>query len=145
MTGMEVSTCAKYNLHPIVCILNNDGYGTQRHIIDGPFNNIHPWKYTKICELLNYGKAVKVKTKGALEATLKEAFANTKDMYLIEVVVPRDNCSEPLRRMAEHMSSQRDVNKRKNELELTGFQSCARSLAFSISSSVMESARSLRI
>ncbi len=114
MTGIELSTVAKEGMNPIVCIINNDGYGTQRHIIDGPFNNIHPWKYTKICELLNYGKAVKVKTKGALEATLKEAFANTKDMYLIEVVVPRDNCSEPLRRMAEHMSSQRDVNKRKS-------------------------------
>ncbi len=60
MTGMELSTCAKYSLHPIVCILNNDGYGTQRHIIDGPFNDIHPWDFTKIPEVLNYGKSVRV-------------------------------------------------------------------------------------
>jgi indolepyruvate decarboxylase len=73
MTGLEVSTCAKYNMHPIVCILNNDGYGTQRHIIDGPFNNIHRWEYAKIRDVINYGKSVKVLTKGDLEKALKEA------------------------------------------------------------------------
>jgi len=111
MTGIELSTAAKEGMKPIVCLLNNDGYGTQRHIIDGPFNNIHPWHYTKLCDLLNYGKAVRVTTKGELETALKEAFAGD-DMVLIEVVVPRDNCSASLRRMAEQMSNQRDVNKR---------------------------------
>ncbi len=112
MTGIELSTAAKEGMKPIVCLLNNDGYGTQRHIIDGPFNNIHPWHYTKICDLLNYGRAVRVTTKGELETALKDAFAGN-EMVLIEVVVPRDNCSASLRRMAEQMSNQRDVNKRK--------------------------------
>ena len=112
MTGIELSTAAKEGMKPIVCIINNDGYGTQRHIIDGPFNNIHPWHYTKICDLLSYGKAVRVTTKGALEDVLTNAFS-TDEMHLIEVVVPRDNCSAPLKRMAEQMSKERDVNKRK--------------------------------
>ena len=64
MTGMELSTAAKEGFKPIVCIINNDGYGTQRHIIDGKFNNIHPWKYTKICDMLGYGRAARVTTKG---------------------------------------------------------------------------------
>jgi len=112
MTGVELSTCAKYGMKPIVCILNNDGYGTQRHIIDGPFNNIHRWNYTKICELLGYGKSVKVDTKGALESVLKEA-ANTAEMYVIEVTIPRDDCSRPLRRMAEGLGKLRDAEKKK--------------------------------
>ncbi len=111
MTGIELSTAAKEGMKPIVCLLNNDGYGTQRHIIDGPFNNIHPWHYTKICDLLGYGRAVRVTTKGELLIALKDAFAGD-EMVLIEVVVPRDNCSASLRRMAEQMSKQRDVNKR---------------------------------
>jgi indolepyruvate decarboxylase len=111
MTGIELSTAAKEGMKPIVCLLNNDGYGTQRHIIDGPFNNIHPWHYTKICDLLGYGKAVRVTTKGELQTALSDA-VNGNDMVLIEVVVPRDNCSPSLRRMAEQMSKQRDVNKR---------------------------------
>jgi indolepyruvate decarboxylase len=111
MTGMEVSTCAKYGMHPIVCILNNDGYGTQRHIIDGAFNNIHRWEYAKIRDVLNYGKSCKVHTKGELEKVLKEASA-AKEMYIIEVIIPRTDCSPPLRRLTNNLSEIRDANKR---------------------------------
>src|SRR5208337_4131355 len=112
MTGMELSTCAKYGLHPIVCILNNDGYGTQRHIIDGKFNDIHPWKYTRICDVLGYGKAARVARKGELEAALQEAFADESQMHVIEVVVPREGCSRALLRFATQMANERDVNRR---------------------------------
>ena len=112
MTGMELSTCAKYNLHPIVCILNNDGYGTQRHIIDGPFNDIHRWEYTKIRDVLNYGKSVRVTTAGELETALKDA-AKSKEMFIIEVMIPRDDCSRALRRMANGLADMRDADRRK--------------------------------
>jgi indolepyruvate decarboxylase len=111
MTGMELSTAAKYGMHPIVCILNNDGYGTQRHIIDGPFNDIHPWEYTRICDVLNYGRAVRTRTRGELEKALKDATA-AKEMVIIEVMLPRDDCSQPLRRMAEALGELRDSAKR---------------------------------
>lgn len=112
MTGLEVSTFAKYNLHPIICILNNDGYGTQRHIIDGPFNNIHRWEYAKIRDVINYGKSMKVHTKGELEKALKQATADD-DLYIIEVIIPRTDCSEPLRRLTTNLSEIRDAGKRK--------------------------------
>lgn len=111
MTGMELSTCAKYGQAPIVCVLNNDGYGTQRHIIDGPFNDIRRWEYAKVRDVLDYGKSVKVHTKGELEKALKEATASD-EMHLIEVMIPRDDCSEPLRRMASALGELRDANKR---------------------------------
>lgn len=111
MTGMEVSTCAKYGMHPIVCILNNDGYGTQRHIIDGAFNNIHRWEYAKIRDVLGYGKSSKVRTRGELADVLKEASA-AKEMYIIEVIIPRDDCSPPLKRLTRNLSEIRDANKR---------------------------------
>ena len=90
--------------------LVNDGYGTQRHIIDGPFNNIHRWEYTKIRDVLNYGRAIKVDTKGALEKALKEA-ALTNEMYLIEAIIPRDDCSRSLRRMGEKLGELRNKDK----------------------------------
>ncbi len=111
MTGIELSTCAKYGMNPVVCVLNNDGYGTQRHIIDGPFNNIRMWDYTKICDLLGYGKAVRVHTKGELEAALKAA-PSTPEMQLIEVIIPRDDCSRSLRRMAQRLGEMRDAEKK---------------------------------
>ena len=111
MTGMELSTMAKYQQKPVVIIINNDGYGTQRHIIDGAFNNIHPWHYTKICDVLGYGKAIRADTKGAFDDAIKEAVA-TDELYVIEAVVPRDDCSTALRRMGELLGKLRDKEKR---------------------------------
>jgi indolepyruvate decarboxylase len=110
MTGIELSTCAKYNLHPIVLVLNNDGYGTQRKIIDGPFNEIHQWNYTKVCDLLGYGRSMRVRTNGELESALAEA-AKLNEMTLIEVMLPRDDSSRPLRRMAAALAKMRDTRK----------------------------------
>lgn len=107
MTGIELSTVAKYGLAPVVIIINNDGYGTQRHILDGPFNNIRMWDYTKICELINYGKGVRVTTKGQLDDALLEA-ATYNELYLIEVVVPQNDCSAGLKRMGEALRDLRN-------------------------------------
>lgn len=111
MTGIELSTAAKYNMAPVVCVLNNDGYGTQRHIIDGPFNNIQPWDYTQLPALLRKGKGVRVTTKGELDAALKEA-EKSKELFLIEAVIPRDSCSPSLKRMGEKLGEMRDAKKR---------------------------------
>mgnify|MGYP000157884203 CR=1 FL=1 len=110
MTGIELSTAAKAGMKPIVCILNNDGYGTQRHIIDGSFNNIHPWDYTKLTELLRYGKGFRVTTNAELTKALQYAFSHD-EMALIEVVVPRDDCSRTLKRMGEELGKLRDKKK----------------------------------
>ena len=111
MTGIELSTVAKYGMKPVVFVLNNDGYGTQRHILDGVFNNILMWNYTKMTDLLGYGKAYKVDTCGALEAAITEAVASDT-MTLIEVIIPKDDCSPSLRRMGEELGRQRDADKR---------------------------------
>lgn len=107
MTGMELSTIAKYRLNPVVILINNDGYGTQRHILDGEFNNIHMWDYTKICELLGYGQARKVTTKGEFDTALKEA-KESDELYLIEVIIPKNDSSPSLRRMGEAIGKLRN-------------------------------------
>ncbi|MBD0359896.1 MAG: alpha-keto acid decarboxylase family protein, partial [Nitrososphaeraceae archaeon] len=45
MTGMEISTISRFALNPIIIVLNNNGYGTERPMLDGPFNDILPWNY----------------------------------------------------------------------------------------------------
>jgi indolepyruvate decarboxylase len=109
MTGIELSTAAKYGMKPIVFVLNNDGYGTQRHILDGPFNEILQWNYTKLTDMLGVGQSFKVDTLGALE----DAIAASADaLTLIEVMIPRDDCSPSLKRMGEELGKQRDRDKR---------------------------------
>lgn len=110
MTGTELSTAAKYGMKPIVFVINNDGYGTQRHILDGAFNNILMWNYTKLTEMLGVGTSYKVATLGALESAITDALA-LDTLALIEVIVPRDDASRSLRRMGEELGKQRDKNK----------------------------------
>ena len=111
MTGIELSTAVKFGMKPIVFVLNNDGYGTQRFIIDGPFNEILPWNYTKLTELFGAGVSKTVRTLGEVENAFKEAMAS--DVFtLIEVIVPRDACSPGLRRAGEELGRLRDKEKR---------------------------------
>jgi indolepyruvate decarboxylase len=56
MTGMEISTAGRYHLNPIVIILNNSGFGTERPMIDGEFNDVASWKYHRIPEITGYLK-----------------------------------------------------------------------------------------
>ena len=58
MTGTELSTTIRYGLNPIVLILNNQGYGTVRPFIEGPFNDIENWDYTRVPELFGTGSRV---------------------------------------------------------------------------------------
>ena len=52
MTGMELSTIARHGLNPIVVVLNNHGYTTERFLLDGPFNDIQDWAYHKVPEVV---------------------------------------------------------------------------------------------
>lgn len=111
MTGIELSTIAKMRMNPVVFIINNDGYGTQRHIIDGPFNEIHSWDYPKLCELLRYGKAYRVTTHQELADCLQTVF-DDEGFSLVEVVVPRNDCSRSLRRLGEELGKLRNKEKK---------------------------------
>jgi TPP-dependent 2-oxoacid decarboxylase len=45
MTGMKISTIARFKITPIIVILNNKDYGKERQLLDGSFNDILPWNY----------------------------------------------------------------------------------------------------
>jgi len=51
MTGMELSTSVRYGLNPIVIVLNNFGYGTERHMQDGAYNDVLLWHYSRLPEI----------------------------------------------------------------------------------------------
>lgn len=110
MTGTELSTAAKYGMKPIVFVINNDGYGTQRHILDGNFNNILMWDYTKLTDMLRVGQSFKVRTLGELDTAIRTALSGEM-LSLIEVIVPKTDASRSLRRMGEELGKQRDREK----------------------------------
>ncbi len=103
MTGMELSTAAQRGMAPIVILLNNDGYGTQRIIMDGKFNDIRRWEYTEVCDVIRAGRPYVVHTKGELDDALTEA-VGLREIALIEVCLPRDSCSRALRNLGEELA-----------------------------------------
>src|SRR5581483_1553833 len=51
MTGMEVTSIARYGQNAIVIVLDNDGFGTERPMLDGAFNDVPRWEYARIPEV----------------------------------------------------------------------------------------------
>ena len=104
MTGMELSTIARYGLNPIVIVLNNHGYTTERFLLEGAFNDVHEWKFHKIPEVLGTGLGLEVRTEGELDTALEAALANTKSFSLINVHLDRLDRSPALERLAIRLS-----------------------------------------
>ena len=106
MTGTELSTVARYGLNPIVLVLNNHGYGTERHLLDGPFNDIGCWNYSAIPTLFGTGRGFYVRTEGEFDAAIREALAETQHFTLIEAELGKLDTSPALARLAERMSGE---------------------------------------
>jgi indolepyruvate decarboxylase len=104
MTGMELSTIARNGLNPIVVVLNNHGYTTERFLLDGPFNDVHEWKFHKIPEVLGTGLGLEVRTEGELDAALEAALANTSSFSLLNVHLDKMDRSPALARLAAKLS-----------------------------------------
>ncbi len=104
MTGMELSTIARNGLNPIVVVLNNHGYTTERFLLDGPFNDVHEWKFHKIPEVLGTGLGLEVRTEGELDTALEAAVANTSSFSLINVHLDKMDRSPALERLASRLS-----------------------------------------
>jgi TPP-dependent 2-oxoacid decarboxylase len=92
MTGIEVSTIARLGLNPIIVVLNNYGYATERPIQDGPFNDLQIWQYSRIPELVGGGRGTVVTTEDELDYALDAAREYTRGFSIIEVQLdPRDS------------------------------------------------------
>jgi indolepyruvate decarboxylase len=104
MTGMELSTIVRQGLNPIVVVLNNHGYTTERFLLDGAFNNLLDWKFQKIPEVLGSGLGIEVRTEGELDAALDLALANTSTFSLLNVHLDPWDRSPALERLAQRLS-----------------------------------------
>jgi indolepyruvate decarboxylase len=104
MTGMELATVARYGLNPIVVVLNNRGYMTERFLLEGSFNDIHEWAYHKVPDVLGAGLGLEVRTEGELETALSAALANTASFSLLNVHLGKLDKSPALERLTERLS-----------------------------------------
>ena len=104
MTGMELATVARYRLNPIVVVLNNRGYGTERHMQDGPYNDVWPWNYRQLPDVLGAGRGFVIETEKELCDALTEAQHWTKSFCILDVHLAPLDRSPALDRLAARLA-----------------------------------------
>ncbi|HYZ49884.1 MAG TPA: thiamine pyrophosphate-dependent enzyme, partial [Nitrososphaeraceae archaeon] len=102
MTGMEISTISRFALNPIIIVLNNNGYGTERPMLDGPFNDVLPWNYHRIPEVIGHGRGFMIETEEQLEESLSVAEnIYSKELCILDVHLDINDASPALQRLTE--------------------------------------------
>ena len=104
MTAQELSTILRYDLKPIIFLINNDGYTIERDIHGEkmPYNDIQQWKYHKVHEVFaNSGWGIKVSTESELESALQQAEKERDKLAFIEVIMEKMDNPEILLKMLE--------------------------------------------
>lgn len=104
MTCQELSTGLRYGFNPIVLVLNNKGYTTERFLQDGPFNDIPNWNYHRICDLLGGGAGFEVRTEGDLEVALGAAMAHVDRFSVLNIHLDPLDVSPALERLGKSLS-----------------------------------------
>lgn len=106
MTGQELSTLIACGHHPIVIILDNHGYGTERYLHEGDwkYNEVNPWDYVALTKVYGGGVGHVVKTEGEFQSALETAWADPSQMHLIQAKLMENDASDTLKKLADRMS-----------------------------------------
>jgi indolepyruvate decarboxylase len=103
MTGQELSTIVKEGLNPIIIVLNNKGYSTERFINDGPYNDIQDWAFHRIPDVLGAGKGYEVRTEGDLETVLASVQKDKKAFSIVNVHLDAYDRSTAMERLGKRL------------------------------------------
>lgn len=106
MTCNELATSVRNGFNPIIIVLNNKGYTTERFIQEGPFNDILNWQYHQMPELLGAGWGFEVKTHAEFRQSLKAALNNEDAFSLLNVHLEKLDTSPALQRLASRLAEQ---------------------------------------
>ena len=103
MTGMELTTSFRYGLNPIVVILNNKGYGTERPMQEGKFNDLINWNYHKIPDVIGAGRGFEIHTEDQLEQALQISREHTETFAILNVHLDPKDLSPALQRFTQSL------------------------------------------
>jgi indolepyruvate decarboxylase len=103
MTGMELSTAVRLKFNPIVIVLNNKGYTTERFLQEGPFNDLQEWRFHELPAVIGGGVGMEVRTEGDLEQALATALVQRDSISILNVHLEPDDISPALERLASSL------------------------------------------
>ncbi len=105
MTGQELSTLIRHKHSPIIIVLDNHGYGTERFLHAGTwkYNEIQPWNHLKLLEAYGGGVGVTVASEAEFDKALRAAWADTRQTHLLQVKLAEGDASNTLLKLANRM------------------------------------------
>lgn len=101
MSAQEISTIIRFNQNPIIIILDNGGYSTDRVMVEGSFNDLYRWDYSKLPEVFKKGIGMIVRTEEQLEESLNKAKEMKDECVFIHIELDKDDYSDHLRILGE--------------------------------------------
>jgi indolepyruvate decarboxylase len=105
MTGQELSTLIANGHSPIVILLDNHGYGTERylHAGDWKYNEINPWNYSELLKVYGGGIGHCVSTEGEFSNALEVAWNDRAQTHMIHAKLLENDASQTLKKLAARM------------------------------------------
>ena len=101
MCANELATLARYAIPALVIVLDNGGYGTERPILDGPFNNLQPVAHRELALAMGFSAAERVENEEELWSCLGRWRSDgMTGPTLISVAIPTGQMSPALRRLS---------------------------------------------
>jgi len=101
MCANELATLARYAIPALVVVLDNGGYGTERPILDGPFNDVQPVAHRELALAMGFSVAERVENEEELWSGLSRWRSGERTApTLISVAIPAGAMSAALRRLS---------------------------------------------
>ncbi|MCA9196794.1 MAG: alpha-keto acid decarboxylase family protein [Planctomycetales bacterium] len=107
MTGQEMSTLVRHHYDPVIIVLDNGGYGTEKklHPGDWKFNEIHRWQYSELPKVYGGGTGYLVRTEMEFDHALQTAWDDRSGPSILQVVIAPDDHSSALLRLGERLGA----------------------------------------
>jgi indolepyruvate decarboxylase len=107
MTGMELSNLVRHKFPTVVIVLDNQGYGTERLLHPGNwrFNDIQPWQYHRLPDVLGGGKGYLIRTEADFDQALNAAWRDGTGPSILQIILDPSDASRALSNLAARMSN----------------------------------------
>jgi TPP-dependent 2-oxoacid decarboxylase len=114
MTVQELSTILQQELHPVIMVINNEGYTVERvvHRPEQHYHDIQRWQYHQLPALFSTSHnfiSSQVSNEEELAHALLNAGQHPEVLHFIEVKVPRDDVPENLRMLCETLARRNNL------------------------------------
>ncbi|MFM7641244.1 MAG: alpha-keto acid decarboxylase family protein [Cyanobium sp.] len=99
MSAIELATLARYRIPALVVVMDNAGYGTERPMLDGPFNDVAPVDHVGLALAMGFRAARRVAAETDLWEALQLFAGDTSGPTLISAELDPLDASDALRNL----------------------------------------------